>query len=766
MASDYKVFDGTDWLDPCKREISFLKKDMTFETLDPKNKPTHFFDGVSWRKLECPECICAPGYVVDGVADNCYKVTYKAANYREGAVVYELIPADNAAYGSKGLILYQDITLKTFPLNGFKSAAGDSLASYLIKENAGTGAQLAVVQTASNNFPLGGNRLRACGLWAKIPGSSPVSKWPDQQWLTVEYCINITEKKQYIFAIAGDNQIKASIDSTTFNGGGVTSLINLWGGTTANGSIAPSACTQPFTYWHMFPITLPVGSHTLILSGYNYGDAGSFGAEIYDCTATFMKNTLMAGLEAIDQYIIFSTKQLIVPPPQGPLVIAGPTETNPGFTCPDPTTTYSECYGAPACVKLLTLDCGEAPPFVLDCSTAITAGVYIANTPVVDGTIKIQYTGGTGQEYPLTTSQSTGVTGLTATLPAGVMNQGDGILTFNVTGTPSAGGTISFAIEILGQTCTVDITGDNENTVNVNFLADYIVLTYNFIKPQPGQPADSWIMSDGSDFYDTPYTVSGVNYVVRNDIQGIDLDTHTRIYAGPDQNNPILTSQYIGYNAAAGPYPQTTDLGGGIPQIIAGGNGTIPLDDQGVLRWCTDNTGPSASAPDRGQESVIINVKEFIRRFGPGGTNVGTANAAVQIATAVTNFNVEMRAWWYPGATKDPSRYPVKMKAEFYKGTPSNPITEVKCVNFNWVIVGGTSSTINTPPVIVFDNLNIVDRRQDLYYNSDGFESTTPPLNKRINVFSYDTLTGAGAFINNNTSLNPLVPNVRKPSNI
>ena len=173
MDSNYKVFDGTDWLDPCKREISILKTDLTFEKLDPKNKLTHYFDGVDWKVLDCPECICAPGYVVDGVADNCYKVTYKTANYREGAIVYALIPADNAAYGSKGLVLYSDITFKTFPLNGFKSTPGDSLTSYPIKENAGTGAQLTVVQATANNFPLGGNRLRTCGLWAKIPGSSP-----------------------------------------------------------------------------------------------------------------------------------------------------------------------------------------------------------------------------------------------------------------------------------------------------------------------------------------------------------------------------------------------------------------------------------------------------------------------------------------------------------------------------------------------------------------------------------------------------------------
>jgi hypothetical protein len=56
------------------------------------------------------------------------------------------------------------------------------------------------------------------------------------------------------------------------------------------------------------------------------------------------------------------------------------------------------------------------------------------------------------------TVTSTGVTGLTATLSAGSFVSGAGTLSYAITGTPASGGTASFALNIGGQTCTLDVT--------------------------------------------------------------------------------------------------------------------------------------------------------------------------------------------------------------------------------------------------------------------------------------------------------------------
>jgi hypothetical protein len=70
----------------------------------------------------------------------------------------------------------------------------------------------------------------------------------------------------------------------------------------------------------------------------------------------------------------------------------------------------------------------------------------------------VPYTGGNGGFHSGQTVSSTGVTGLTATLSAGNFGSGAGNLSYAITGTPASGGTASFALNIGGQTCTLDVT--------------------------------------------------------------------------------------------------------------------------------------------------------------------------------------------------------------------------------------------------------------------------------------------------------------------
>jgi hypothetical protein len=72
----------------------------------------------------------------------------------------------------------------------------------------------------------------------------------------------------------------------------------------------------------------------------------------------------------------------------------------------------------------------------------------------------IPYSGGNGGTHSGQTVTSTGVTGLTATLSAGTFSIGSGNLTYSISGTPSASGTASFALNIGGQSCTLIITVD------------------------------------------------------------------------------------------------------------------------------------------------------------------------------------------------------------------------------------------------------------------------------------------------------------------
>jgi len=87
-------------------------------------------------------------------------------------------------------------------------------------------------------------------------------------------------------------------------------------------------------------------------------------------------------------------------------------------------------------------------------TTANTGNLYngIAASNV---TVTLNYTGANGASYNARTISSTGVTGLTATLAAGTLNNGNGTLVLTISGTPNTTGTASFSISLGGKTCVL-----------------------------------------------------------------------------------------------------------------------------------------------------------------------------------------------------------------------------------------------------------------------------------------------------------------------
>lgn len=111
------------------------------------------------------------------------------------------------------------------------------------------------------------------------------------------------------------------------------------------------------------------------------------------------------------------------------------------------------------------------PPTVtgLTCGSATFSPATITQGVAYTGTMTVPYTGGNGQSYssgiPIT---STGVNGLTATLVSGTLANGAGNLTYNVSGTPTTGGTASFPLTFGGQSCTVAKPVNCVLTLNMN----------------------------------------------------------------------------------------------------------------------------------------------------------------------------------------------------------------------------------------------------------------------------------------------------------
>jgi uncharacterized protein (TIGR02145 family) len=94
----------------------------------------------------------------------------------------------------------------------------------------------------------------------------------------------------------------------------------------------------------------------------------------------------------------------------------------------------------------------------IDCSGTTVTGGLTSGQAASGVSASVPYTGGNGGFHTGQTVTSTGVTGLTATLSAGSFVPGAGSLTYAITGTPASAGTASFALNIGGQTCTLDVT--------------------------------------------------------------------------------------------------------------------------------------------------------------------------------------------------------------------------------------------------------------------------------------------------------------------
>ena len=364
----YKVFNGTDWVDICNCQVNIRNASNDWQLLDPKNCLTKYWTGTEWCEVTC--CTCLEGYTLNASGNTCEKIERVPAT-ASGGIFYPITPGNtNVSYGDFGAALYADISGATFPLNGF------DFPDYVVKDNAGTGITYPKVTSDPNNqiFNTQGTsttkgRLNYSSIWG--------TGYPDDTLFTVRFCVTITEAKTYIFALAGDNQVNASITSTTFQGG-VTdlNLINLWGSSSPTGSPEQAGNTRPFNYWHMFPITLPVGTHTFKLSGYNFSGDVAFGAEVYNISVADML-TLIASTTAtpadLEPYILFTTKNLIQSPP---LLLPAPGQTGITYSCPSGYT-FTDCYGVPQCTIDLSYPCGGTPP---DPPCACTTGEIVIGT--------------------------------------------------------------------------------------------------------------------------------------------------------------------------------------------------------------------------------------------------------------------------------------------------------------------------------------------------------------------------------------------------
>lgn len=98
------------------------------------------------------------------------------------------------------------------------------------------------------------------------------------------------------------------------------------------------------------------------------------------------------------------------------------------------------------------------------------------------------YTGGSGSSYPAQDVTSTGVTGLTAHLDSGVLNNGDGNLVYVITGTPTTTGSANFTITIGEKSCSFSISVvEKGKGGSTSCPTDYSNCTYKSVTLSAGE---------------------------------------------------------------------------------------------------------------------------------------------------------------------------------------------------------------------------------------------------------------------------------------
>jgi uncharacterized protein (TIGR02145 family) len=170
----------------------------------------------------------------------------------------------------------------------------------------------------------------------------------------------------------------------------------------------------------------------------------------------------------------------------------------------------------------------------LQCGDATITGTLMPQQAAVGLSASVPYTGGNGGAYGFQAIASSGLTGLTALLDAGILATGSGALHLAIIGTAPAPGLANFALDIGGQVCTLQVkAGCGAYLANnqwKGFLCHNLAAANTAADPftpgweinggywqwgQTGPPPSEWLDTNTQDFAHGP---TGPNADQTNDI--------------------------------------------------------------------------------------------------------------------------------------------------------------------------------------------------------------------------------------------------------
>lgn len=182
-----------------------------------------------------------------------------------------LVNSQNVAYSVAGSKIYT-----TYNLNGTSIGSTTILTSVPLWDNGGLSTQ---------------GPLNRSGKWTNL--SAGTTQIPTNVWVGFSTCVDVGSiGKTFYLGIAGDNDFRFSLDGVE--------IVNTYNGPYDN-------TTTAFNYWHIYPVNIGAGNHTIEVFGLNRGSIAGFGCEIYDNTFSQLTAATTYG----DLNVIFTTESLV-----------------------------------------------------------------------------------------------------------------------------------------------------------------------------------------------------------------------------------------------------------------------------------------------------------------------------------------------------------------------------------------------------------------------------------------------------------------------
>jgi hypothetical protein len=222
-----------------------------------------------------------------------------------GTVFYKMLNPTTVGYNSDGTWditnpdVYPDAIVYSNSYGGGQTPDYSHFTSPIIKPQGN-------VWINSDGSTYNNSRLELSGLWVADNVTCPSSTCTSGcQTVVGTYGfarqVNIPSDSIYYVGIGSDDFGSITVDGVTIL---AQSVANMAG---AN-YFANSSLNQGFRFWHVYPIFLSEGPHTIGLSVTNSGSDGILGMEIYNATLAQLEacNTIAD----LSPYIFFSTKDI------------------------------------------------------------------------------------------------------------------------------------------------------------------------------------------------------------------------------------------------------------------------------------------------------------------------------------------------------------------------------------------------------------------------------------------------------------------------